>query len=87
MNTTQNAVCAAGEAAFTESRRDNGLTATNDQPAKLLSKTKSYCTTKSISIAAFVSAYATVLSFENYGIWAAMPPAFGLMTILFWSAS
>ena len=84
---TQQTCLRGGEAAFTGSRRDNGLTATNDQPAKLLSKTKSYFTTKSISVASFVAAYATVLSFENYGIWAAMPPAFGLMTVLFWSVA
>ena len=85
---TQQTCLRGGEAAFTGSRRGNGLTATNDQPANLLSKTKSYCTTKSIAIASFVSAYLIVFSFENYGIWAAMPSAIcGLMTVLFWSVA
>ena len=68
-------------------QKANGLTADNSQPANLLSKTKPNCTTKSIAIASFVSAYLIVFSFENYGIWAALPPICGLMTIVFWGTS
>lgn len=78
MSTTNECLRGAGKAAFTESenevrahalivdlglaKNDYGLTDTNDQPAKILIKTKSYCTTKSISIATYFIAANAVLT-------------------------
>ena len=79
-------------------QKANGLTADNSQPANLLSKTKPNCTTKRNQLATiFIAAnavltgvatgFATIFAYANYGIWAVMPPAFGLMTVLFWSVA